>query len=78
MTFALNQPKPAAAQIPIRVTRLFATTVKLDGLLRRVGLRLPLVVLAWATGRSIQAFIDGQWVNVPVTAKEVLDHATSR
>lgn len=72
MLHAINQPNPARADIPIRVTRLFATTVKLDGLLRRVGLRLPLVVLAWATGRSIQAFIDGQWVNVPVPAREVL------
>lgn len=72
MAHAINSPSP---EIPMRITRLFGTVVRIDRYLRKVGLRLPLKVVAWAAGRSIQAFICGNWITIKIDPGEVMANA---
>jgi hypothetical protein len=69
---AVNAP---SADIEMRISHLFKWTIKTDKLLRLVGLRLPLRLVAWATGHSVQIRINGRWQTVPVDTDEVLANA---
>jgi hypothetical protein len=68
----INAP---SANVEMRVSHLFKWTAKLDRILSRVGLALPLRFIAWVAGRSIQARIDGRWETVQLSADEVMTDA---
>lgn len=75
MAMPINTPTPG---VEMRITRLFGLTVRLDTLLRKVGLSLPLKVVAWAAGRSVQAKLCGKWVTIKIDPNEVLSDAAIR
>lgn len=62
-------------QLPVRFGRLIRLTVKLDRLLARIGVGLPMPLIAWAIGRSVYVYVEGKWVREIIPAHEVMADA---
>jgi hypothetical protein len=61
--------------IETRISPLFPITVKIDGLLRYLGLGLPMRLIAWVAGRSVQMRVKGRWQTIVTPVDEVLADA---